>query len=282
MAIKKTPIVITIILLIPLYFIVYALYFYEDDYSQEKKTISPEAYFKTLNYINSVAREIWTKNIVGQGMDSGLKFGEEWLEKGVDEGPLPALFFRFTASRLAKTTDPKIRLYLSSPSPINPSNLLTETSLELFEKVEKTREPVFDYLPQDEVHVAMFPDFASVKPCVVCHNEHPDSPKTDWKLNDVMGAAVWLTTEEAFTLTEYINGIDKMINAIEHTYQRYLEKTRTFKNPPVIGEKWPKDGYFLPNAKQFITLVESKVSEKLLTDIIRLSRNQAQNTNQPK
>ncbi len=73
-----------------------------------------------------------------------------------------------------------------------------------------------------------------------------------------------------------------MINAIEQTYQRYLEKTRTFKNPPDIGEKWPEKGHFLPKSKLFISKLKKKISEKVLSDIIRLSHSQAQeNLNQP-
>ncbi|MEE8268667.1 MAG: DUF3365 domain-containing protein, partial [Nitrospinaceae bacterium] len=34
---------------------------------------------------------------------------------------------------------------------------------------------------------AVYPDFAVSKACVSCHNSHPNSPKRDFKLNDVMG-----------------------------------------------------------------------------------------------
>ena len=31
-------------------------------------------------------------------------------------------------------------------------------------------------------------DRMTTEACVTCHNTHPDSPKKDWKLNDVRGA----------------------------------------------------------------------------------------------
>ncbi|MCA9419897.1 MAG: DUF3365 domain-containing protein, partial [Nitrospira sp.] len=34
---------------------------------------------------------------------------------------------------------------------------------------------------------AIFPDRAVSRACVHCHNAHQDSPKRDFKLNDVMG-----------------------------------------------------------------------------------------------
>jgi hypothetical protein len=37
---------------------------------------------------------------------------------------------------------------------------------------------------------AVYPDPAVAPVCVSCHNEHKDTPKTDFKLGDVMGGVV--------------------------------------------------------------------------------------------
>jgi hypothetical protein len=37
---------------------------------------------------------------------------------------------------------------------------------------------------------AIYPDLAVTQACIGCHNAHPDSPKRDFKINDVMGAIV--------------------------------------------------------------------------------------------
>ena len=37
---------------------------------------------------------------------------------------------------------------------------------------------------------AVYPDKAISQACVSCHNAHKDSPRTDFKLNDVMGGVV--------------------------------------------------------------------------------------------
>jgi len=34
---------------------------------------------------------------------------------------------------------------------------------------------------------AVYPDRAVSNACITCHNQHPLSPKRDFKLNDVMG-----------------------------------------------------------------------------------------------
>ncbi|MGC3975415.1 MAG: DUF3365 domain-containing protein [Nitrospira sp.] len=37
---------------------------------------------------------------------------------------------------------------------------------------------------------AVYADLAATQACIGCHNAHPDSPKRDFKINDVMGAIV--------------------------------------------------------------------------------------------
>jgi len=37
---------------------------------------------------------------------------------------------------------------------------------------------------------AVYPDVAVTAACVTCHNEHKDSPKTDFKIGEVMGGVV--------------------------------------------------------------------------------------------
>ena len=70
---------------------------------------------------NNKARTLWTKRIVVDGKKAGLKFGEDWRKKGIDEGPLPALFLRETASLLEKSPIP-LSLFLGSDFPISQAN----------------------------------------------------------------------------------------------------------------------------------------------------------------
>jgi hypothetical protein len=37
---------------------------------------------------------------------------------------------------------------------------------------------------------AVYPDVAVAEACVSCHNDHKDTPKTDFKIGDVMGGVV--------------------------------------------------------------------------------------------
>ncbi len=94
----------------------------------------------------------------------------------------------------------------------------------------------------------MFPDFASAPACVSCHNQHIQSQKKDWELNDVMGATTWTYPKDSLTTDEVIEIVKVFRESAEKTYEDYLKEVQNFKRTeiPLIGEKWPEDGYFLP------------------------------------
>ena len=43
---------------------------------------------------------------------------------------------------------------------------------------------------RDRYYTAVYPDVAVSDACTICHNEHKDSPKTDFKVGEVMGGVV--------------------------------------------------------------------------------------------
>ncbi|MFY0597233.1 MAG: DUF3365 domain-containing protein [Cognatishimia sp.] len=215
--------------------------------------------FEGVNAINDVARTLYTKNIVGGGLKAGLKFGEDWEQPEVEKGPLPALFLRLTAARLERMP-PQLGLYLGSDEPINKSNLFSGKQAEAFKKVKETREPVF-LTDANENAVAMYPDIASVQPCVSCHNNHADSPKKDWNIDDMMGATTWTFPSETLSADTLIVTTEAMLAAVAEAYQIYLDKTAGFSDPPAIGSAWPKEGRrMLPSAEIFMQRVRQDVA----------------------
>ena len=201
---------------------------------------------------NDVVRALWTREIVGAGKKVGLVFDEAWRDKGVEAGPLPALFLREAATSLEKNPIP-LSLFLGSDSPINASNLFAGRQAEMFKTIKKTRKPQFFFAEDTRLHTAMFPDFASAQPCVTCHNGHPDSPKTDWVLGDVMGATTWSYPKESVTLDEVMEIITALRKGFRDAYTAYLEKAATFLEPPKVGDKWPRNGeYALPSPDLFL------------------------------
>lgn len=219
--------------------------------------------FDAVNAINDAARGIYTRRIVGGGLKAGLKFGEDWTEPDVEKGPLPALFLRLTASRLERRPQP-LGLYLGSDAPINKSNLFSAVQAVAFEQVKSTREPVFS---QDDTagSVGMYPDVASVMPCVTCHNDHPDSPRTDWKLDDMMGATTWTYPQSQVSATDYMQTVDAMLASVREAYQAYLDKTQTFVRAVPIGADWPTEGNrTLPTVEVFLTEVRTAAATAMI------------------
>ena len=233
----------------------------------ESKYIPVGRMFDTLNKINTEARKLYTGRIVGPGMKAGLKFGEEWVKPGVEQGPLPALFLRLIASRL-EAKPPTIGLYLGSDAPINKSNRFTGLQAEAFKRVRALNAPQFASI-EGTGKVALYADPASAQPCVTCHNNHADSPKQDWKLNDIMGATTWTYPRERVDFQEYVAAVGALYEAIEESYQGYLDKTEAFGSPPVIGTTWPgAEQYSLPAAAAFMDKLKKATAENVLDGLV--------------
>jgi hypothetical protein len=229
-----------------------------------------ESVFRMVASENDAVRKLWTADIVGAGTKAGLKFDEKWQEPGVAAGPLPALFLREAATALQKTRVP-LGLFLGSDYPIAQSNLFTGEQAEYFRKVRETGNPAFFHAADIGRHTAMFPDIAVAPGCVSCHNEHPNSPKTDWKLNDIMGATTWSYPKSKVTTGEALQILSALRASFAMAYDGYLAKLSTFENQPEIGEKWPREGYHIPTREVFIHEFERRASAKTVDNLIKLS-----------
>jgi len=219
--------------------------------------------FRAVAAENAVARAIYTTEIVGKGKKAGLKFSEKWRNKTLDAGPLPALFLKEASKTIEKSPVP-LGLFLGSDFPIVSTNKFSGVQVEKLKQIRVDSNPAFFYFTDIKRHVAMFPDYAVAEGCVTCHNEHPDSPKKDWKLNDIMGATTWLYPDETVSLEEIMDAVSVVRSGIVTAYLQYLEKCKKFQNPPEIGNKWPEQGYFLPSSEVFLAAYEQEASQQTL------------------
>ncbi|MFM1879239.1 MAG: hypothetical protein RLZZ241_2105 [Bacteroidota bacterium] len=239
--------------------------------NQEKYVYSVNDGFEILAKLNDNYRRIYTKRIVGDGSKANLKFDENWQNHTVEAGPLPALFLRATSANLEKSPLP-LGLYLGSDYPIAESNLLTGVQGQKFEEIKQDKQPRFFYDEDTQRYIAMFPDFAAADACVTCHNEHKASPKTDWKLNDIMGATTWSYPRDSLTAGELLEWVAVYNESAQKSYATYLEKTKGFitAQQPEIGQKWPVEGTFLPDVKTFSDEVLKDASFGLVQGIVKL------------
>ena len=243
-----------------------------DDTAGGARDVPVETLFRMLDAENASVRALYTTEIVTPGLKNGLEFREDWKHKDVHAGPLPALVLRETANRLQQRV-PDLSLFLGSTFPIEASNMFKGTQLAKFEAIEKNREPQFFRDDSTGRHTAMFADVAGAPACVTCHNEHPKSPRTDWKLNDVMGATTWSFPRQHVSTHELVEILGAYRLAALDTYDAYLRKTKGFADAerPQLGERWPKEGAYLPDADTFRKRVEERNSTASLNLLLHSS-----------
>lgn len=220
-----------------------------------------ERFFSLLDAENASIRTLYTAEIVGPGQRQGLKFDEDWKKGEVRAGPLPALFLRETSTMLQRDVE-GVNLFLGSDYPIVSANAFKGLQVDYFKKVRAEGKPQFFQDPSTRLYTAMFPDVASAKPCVTCHNDHAKTPKKDWVLNDIMGATTWLYPRSTVPLHDVLHTLEALRRGAVATYTMYLDKVRSFpaSEQPEIGERWPRDGRFLPDAETFAKAVAARNS----------------------
>jgi len=236
----------------------------------EEKAFSVSEVLTMVAYENDVTRTLYTKAIVGGGKKQGFKFDEDWQDEKVEAGPLPALFLRGVANDIRKGDVP-LGLYLSSDFPINASNQLEGKQADLFKQIKKDRQPAHFYDEDSKLHTSMFADVAGAPACVSCHNKHPQTTKTDWKLGDVMGTTTWQYPADSLSYTEAMSVLKAYRDGTAAIYNDYLDEIANFKESekPVIGKKWPSSGKYLPSPEVFIDSVRKLSAHATMTSLMK-------------
>lgn len=161
----------------------------------ETKGIEPKLYTDSLFAVMKADRTNYTKLVVKRLGPAGadvIKPDEHW--KDISNGTLlPAQMFRAGAEAVAEMTD-EFTYSLQSIWPINSQNApRTAMEKEGLEFINANPGENFygeETLGKVTYFTAVYPDVAVSDACSKCHNEHKDSPKTDFKVGDVMGGVV--------------------------------------------------------------------------------------------
>jgi hypothetical protein len=150
---------------------------------------------KAASYIQALIeanRKNYTENVVDKLHKAGLAVAiEHWRdENGV---PLPAQFL-LESGRLVAQKDLKFSFRLASMTPIYAWNGAT-TDFERKGLDAVTKDPSkpfggFIRLDGGRYYQSIYPDLAVAQSCATCHNEHPNSPRRDYKVGDVMGGII--------------------------------------------------------------------------------------------
>lgn len=153
--------------------------------------VSPE---RTAAYIHAVLeanRNNYTDNVVVKLQREGVEAHEHWKdERGV---PLPAQYM-MESGRLVALKNLDFSFRLASLTPIYawnaPNSDLERQGLAAVEK--DPSKPHYGIVKQGDMRLfeAIYADRAISQACVDCHNTHPNSPRRDYKLDDVMGGII--------------------------------------------------------------------------------------------
>jgi|SRR6185503_7900713 len=231
------------------------------------KRVTPHEVLEICAAENAAVRELYAKEIVDAGQKVGLRFDEKWEQLKFDAGPLPALFLRLTSKSLAQSSV-KLGLFLGSDNPVNKSNRFFGPQADALQEMRRDGEPRGFFMNDVKLYTAMFPDFAVAAACVDCHNRHPDSPKRNWELGDLMGATTWTFPSNSVSVSEMLEVIAALRNGFRDAYVRYIEKAKTFSSPPEVGNKWPSQCYCLPTPEAFMQAAERRISKPTLDRLL--------------
>ncbi len=153
--------------------------------------VSPQ---KTAEYIHAILeanRNNYTDNVVVKLRREGVDAHEHWKdERGV---PLPAQYL-MESGRMVAQKDLDFSFRLASLTPIYawnaPNSDLERQGLATVQ--QDPTKPHYGLVKKGDLRLfqAVYADRAVSQACVDCHNSHPNSPRRDFKLNDVMGGIV--------------------------------------------------------------------------------------------
>ncbi len=145
-----------------------------------------------LHAVIEADREVYTRHVVERLQAKGVVVASENWEE-MNTLPLPAQFLMESGRIMAKQSI-GIQYRLISLWPINKRNVARSE----FEKeglgtiLTHPTKPYTGFVMEGGARYfqAVYPDLAVTQACIGCHNAHPDSPKRDFKIDDVMGAIV--------------------------------------------------------------------------------------------
>lgn len=157
--------------------------------------VPAKLYTDSLFTVMNADRANYTKLIIqrlGPNGSGAIKPDENWEDHN-NGALLPAQMFRAGSEAVAEVTD-EFSYSLQSLWPIGkqngPKTPMEEEGLKFI-----AANPGENFYGQEELggvtyYTAVYPDVAVSAACTSCHNEHKDSPRTDFELGEVMGGVV--------------------------------------------------------------------------------------------
>jgi hypothetical protein len=158
----------------------------------EASGVSPQVMADGIYAVLAADRATYATEVVNRlaEKDKVIKAEEHYQDSHAL--PLPAQMFRMGAER-AQKGGATFTYSLLSQWPLNKQNAAKgEAEKTGLKTVGETGKNYYteETLAGKKYFTAVYPDKAVTDACATCHNQHPDSPKKDFKLGDVMGGVV--------------------------------------------------------------------------------------------
>jgi len=159
----------------------------------EKAAFSAKQLTDMLHLVMESDRTVYTRVIVNRLtlQDKVITASEHFEDDHALA--LPAQMFRFGAEMVAEKTD-EFSYSLQSPWAVNKQNM-PRTDVEIAGLDYIVENPGENFYAEENLggvdyFTAVYPDVGVAPACVNCHNDHPDSPRSDFEIGDVMGGVV--------------------------------------------------------------------------------------------
>ncbi len=155
--------------------------------------IEPKQMADALHMVMESDRTVYTRMIVNRLAveEKVIKASEHWKD---DKAlVLPAQMFRYGAEMVAEK-GANFSYSLLSLWPVNkqnsPKTEVEKTGLKYIADNPGKNYYAEETLGDSNYFTAIYPDTAVAKACISCHNDHKDSPRSDFKMGEIMGGVV--------------------------------------------------------------------------------------------
>ncbi len=145
-------------------------------------------------------RTLYTSEVVTRATSSGMEITHDY-ESSINALPLPAtLTIKLGKSIGAHSSGANAYLYSPYPFPWRAGEARSELQDTIWQKISNNPNQPFSQFTESDSGTSLFYGVADImRPsCIGCHNSHPESPKTDWKVGDVRGVLLVELPLESF------------------------------------------------------------------------------------
>jgi hypothetical protein len=136
-------------------------------------------------------RSLYSSEVVERAKSEGLTITHDY-QQIPGALPLPATLSMLLGTRLTERSGGYVRLYSHYPFPHREGSDTVLDAVEtwaLEQLIQNPEQPIYRFEEGENGWEIRYFTADRMRPsCVDCHNNHPETPKQDWKVGDVRGA----------------------------------------------------------------------------------------------